>query len=147
MLVRWLMTSLRMTARDYCAVSACSSPLTLSVNALTPACWRRGVGLSADVHHPPHHPVAGIWNKANFPFHQPGLFTGFWAVRSRTPPHIPFSYIIMFSTAKFKFQILNYAENYHRRKQGFFSRKIRHCTFLWVRWKSKHSQNWYLISQ
>ena len=28
--------------------------------------------------------VAGIWNKANFPFHQPGLFIGFWAVNSQT---------------------------------------------------------------
>ena len=30
------------------------------------------------------HPIAGIWNKA--PFHQPGLFTGFWAASSWTPP-------------------------------------------------------------
>ena len=27
-------------------------------------------------------PVASIWNKVNFPFHQPGLFIGFWAVGS-----------------------------------------------------------------
>ena len=33
----------------------------------------------------PSLPVAGIWNKANIPFHQPGLFTGFWAVSSQTP--------------------------------------------------------------
>ena len=26
-----------------------------------------------------------IWSKANFPFHQPGLFIGFWAVSSQTP--------------------------------------------------------------
>ena len=24
-------------------------------------------------------PLAGIQNKENFPFHQPGLFTDFWA--------------------------------------------------------------------
>ena len=30
--------------------------------------------------------VAGIWNKANFPFHQPGLFTGFWVASSWHPP-------------------------------------------------------------
>ena len=29
--------------------------------------------------------VAGIWNKMNFPFHQPGLYTAFWAVSSWTP--------------------------------------------------------------
>ena len=34
---------------------------------------------------PPSPPVAGIWNKTNFSFHQPGLYTGFWAVSSRTP--------------------------------------------------------------
>ena len=30
-------------------------------------------------------PVASIQDKANFPFYQPGLFTGFWAVSSQTP--------------------------------------------------------------
>ena len=34
-------------------------------------------------HHPP---VAYIWSKANFPFHQSGLFIGFWAVSSQTLP-------------------------------------------------------------
>ena len=29
--------------------------------------------------------VACIWNKANFPFHQPSLFIGFWAESSQTP--------------------------------------------------------------
>ena len=29
-------------------------------------------------------PVAGIWNKANFPFHQPGLFTDFWAASTHS---------------------------------------------------------------
>ena len=32
-------------------------------------------------------PVASIWNKANFPFHQPGLLIGFWTVSSQTLPH------------------------------------------------------------
>ena len=27
-------------------------------------------------------PIAGIQNKANFPFHEPGLFTGFWGASS-----------------------------------------------------------------
>ena len=34
--------------------------------------------------HLPSSPVDSIWNKANFPFNQPGLFIGFWAVRSQT---------------------------------------------------------------
>ena len=29
--------------------------------------------------------LASIWNKANLPFHQPGLFTDFWAAISRSP--------------------------------------------------------------
>ena len=33
-----------------------------------------------------HPPVAYIWSKANFPFHQSGLFIGFWAVSSQTLP-------------------------------------------------------------
>ena len=32
-------------------------------------------------------PTASIRNKANFPFHQPGLFIGFGAVSSRTSTH------------------------------------------------------------
>ena len=31
------------------------------------------------------HIVASIWNKANFLFRQPGLFTGFWVASSWTP--------------------------------------------------------------
>ena len=33
---------------------------------------------------PPYSPVASIWNKATFPFHQPGLFFGFWVASSHT---------------------------------------------------------------
>ena len=40
---------------------------------------------------PPSPPVAGIWNKTNFPFHQPGLYTGFWAVSS----WIPHTYLLV----------------------------------------------------
>ena len=32
-------------------------------------------------------PVAGMWNKANFPFLQLGLFIAFWAVSSQTHTH------------------------------------------------------------
>ena len=54
-----------------------------------------GIGLWISVssphssHSTPLHPtptaVADIQNKANFSFHQPGLFIGFWAASSRTP--------------------------------------------------------------
>ena len=36
---------------------------------------------------PPSPQVAGIWNNANFSFHQPGPFTGFWVVSSWTHTH------------------------------------------------------------
>ena len=81
MLVRPLMTNLEMTVRDDCAVSVWSPPTAppLFINILT-RCFVRGgrVGLrqkSATAFPPP---VASIWNKANFPFNQPGLLTGFW---------------------------------------------------------------------
>ena len=48
------------------------------------------VGGGTDVCHlPPAPPVAGIWNKANSPFHQSDLFTGFEAASSWTPPPPP----------------------------------------------------------
>ena len=56
--VRPLMTTLKMTVRDDCAVSGCCPPPTLPVNSLTP-CFLAGVGggwgvsLWTDVHHPP----------------------------------------------------------------------------------------------
>ena len=70
--------------RDDCAVSACS-PLLLSVKACAPlvASWG-AVGLWTDV--PPL--VASIWNEANFPFHQPGMFIAFGQWAARSPPHL-----------------------------------------------------------
>ena len=64
-------------------------PTTLSTKALSPV-YRKRVGLWTDVCHPsppPCHwpPVAGIWNKVNVPFHQSGLFIGFWVASSGTP--------------------------------------------------------------
>ena len=47
-----------------------------------------GVSLWTDLFHPPPL-VVDIWNEANFPFHQPGLFIGFRAASSQTP-HPPF---------------------------------------------------------
>ena len=86
-LVRPPRTNLKMTFRAVCAVSACSHPPppTFCLKKLQPH-WlsAQGVDLCTDVHPPP--PVAGIWNKSNFPFHQSSLFIGFWAASSQTPP-------------------------------------------------------------
>ena len=91
MLVRPLMTNLKMTVRDDCAVSACSPPpLTLLMLSPTPnplLVWAGGwgkVSLWTDACRPPP-TVAGTWNKPNFPFHQPGLFTDFWMASSQVP--------------------------------------------------------------
>ena len=73
-----------MTVRDDCDASACNLPLLLSVKSLTPCLSGEGESQPLDRCLPPSPPVAGIWNKANFPFHQPGLFTGFWVVSNRT---------------------------------------------------------------
>ena len=85
---------LKMTVRDDCAVSAFNlPPATRSIKALTlyfSGGWEGG-SWPLDRCPPPSPPVAGIWNKTSFPFHQPGLLTDFWAVSSQTPPCIPFS--------------------------------------------------------
>ena len=84
MLVRPPMTNVKMTVRVDCAVSSCSPLLLPKKSSCPTGCqWVGGVGLWIDVQDPP--PVAGMWNKANFPFHQPSLFIGFWVVRSQTP--------------------------------------------------------------
>ena len=44
-------------------------------------------------------PVASIWNKAKFPFHQPGLFIDFWVASSWTR-HTPL--LVTYGTAMFK---------------------------------------------
>ena len=84
-----------MTVREDCAVSACSSahpPTTTtplpppSIKALIPCLSGRGWGQKwASGQMPTTHPAAHIWNKANFPFHQPGLFPGFQAASNQTP--------------------------------------------------------------
>ena len=56
----------------------------------------RGVSLWA----PPCAAVAGIQNKANFPFHQFGLFNGFWAVSNRTPLLATLSQVLVAQTVK-----------------------------------------------
>ena len=62
-------------------------PLSLSIKALAP--WIRKWGWPLD-RSPPTPCVTGIWNKANFPFHQFCVFIGFWAVNSQTPLSITF---------------------------------------------------------
>ena len=77
---RWLseMTVLFLRSLAVSAVSPsvykCSWPLIVS---------RRWVGVGRGSSTPP--PVASIQNKANFPFHQPALFTGLWVLSSQNP--------------------------------------------------------------
>ena len=54
-------------------------PLTLPIKALTPVC--QGKGESAFGQTSTTFPLPSFWRlkKANFIFHQPGLFIGFWA--------------------------------------------------------------------
>ena len=90
----WLdhgMTNFRMTVRDDCAVFW--SPLLLSVKTLVH--WllagEREVSLQTEVPSTPLLPLlpfAGIQNKANFPLHQPCIFTDFWVACSQTALHI-----------------------------------------------------------
>ena len=74
LLLRPLMTNVKMTVRDAYAFSAYNRPPppTLSINALTPCLAFGQVSTTLPI------PVASIWNKVNFPFHQPGLFFDFW---------------------------------------------------------------------
>ena len=82
MLVRLLMTNLKMTVRADFTVYSCS-PFPQLIKALSYWLSVRGNWPLDRCHQPP---VAYIRSKANFPFHQPGLFTGFWAVGSQTLP-------------------------------------------------------------
>ena len=87
MLLRPPMVSVKPIVRADCAVSACSTFL-LSIKALAPLTVSDGrVGSAFDKGPPSHCPqLASIWYKANFPFHQPGLFIGFPVASSQTPP-------------------------------------------------------------
>ena len=76
------MTNLKKSVRDDCAASACSPQLCIKALTLIVS----GVLSLWTYVCPPPPPVASIWNKANFPFHQLGLCIGFcgWAARSHT---------------------------------------------------------------
>ena len=78
-LIRPPMTNFKMTVG---AVSS-GSPLPPSIKALASSRQWGGVSLWTGV--APCTPIAGSQNKANFPFHQPCLFIGFWAAKSWTP--------------------------------------------------------------
>ena len=81
--IRPPMTNVKMTVRADCAVSACS-PLPASIKALAHWLSVGGVGLWTGLCPLPRQ-AAGLWNKANFPSHQPGLFIGFRVASSPTP--------------------------------------------------------------
>ena len=72
-LIRLPMINFRMTVRSDCAVFA-RSPLPPSMKVL--ARWLPVWGARSLDRSLPHL-IAGLWNKANLPFHQPGLFIGF----------------------------------------------------------------------
>ena len=81
MLVKSPMINFKMTIRAYCTIPSWS-PLPPSIKFFTNdcqwgGCWR------LDRHLPPT-PFTGIWNKANFPFHKPGLFIAFWVTSNQT---------------------------------------------------------------
>ena len=63
------MTNFKTTVRADCAVSA-RSPLPPSIKALAPWLSVRESAFGQESALPPPNPVAGIQNKANFPFHQ-----------------------------------------------------------------------------
>ena len=70
-----------MTVRDDCVASTCSmhplcTPPTLPMKALTP-CLSWVWTWPLDRCPPPSAHLADIWNKANFPFHQPGCLLAF----------------------------------------------------------------------
>ena len=72
------MTNFKMTVRADCAVSACSH-LPPSIKVLARIVYGRDQPLDRCPQSPL---VIGFQTEANFPFHQPGLFTGFWALSS-----------------------------------------------------------------
>ena len=89
MLARPLMANLKITVRDDYAVPACSHPpyfcLWKLVQPLLVRAGRESAFGQMSTTLPSTPPVAGIWNKANFPFHQPGLLIDFWMMSSWTP--------------------------------------------------------------
>ena len=79
------MTNFKMTVRADCAVST-RSLLHLSIKALAHwLSWTGGETGSGQVSTLPPPWVAGIQNKASFPFYKSSLCTGFWVASSWTP--------------------------------------------------------------
>lgn len=74
LLLRPLMASLKMTVRDDCAVYKSYCPLPAGVWGGRGLC----VSLWTNVCHTHTQTIAVSCNRANFPFPQTGLFTGFW---------------------------------------------------------------------
>ena len=76
---------LKMTARNDCSLSASFSPAPLPLSVYLsshPLLVGDGGSWPLDRGLPPSPQVAGIWNKAKFPFH-------FWVVSSQSPQHTP----------------------------------------------------------
>ena len=84
-------TNLKMTVWDDCAASACNPPPSNSVTKSSQLLLVRGISAFGQMSTTLRSSVAGIWNKANFPFHQSGLSIGFWVASSQTHKHIHLS--------------------------------------------------------
>ena len=71
------------------------TPLPSSVykSSYPTGCCGVGCGESAS--------VASIWNKANFPFHQPGLFFGFWVASSWTTRTLSVTWLVLQGAAPY----------------------------------------------
>ena len=84
-LIRQPRSEFKMVVRVDCAVSACR-PLSQPVKAL--AHWLSAVVVVVELlldRSSPFSQVAGIRNRANFPFTQSGPIIGYWVVRKWTP--------------------------------------------------------------
>ena len=71
----------------------CMWPPPSAYKTSCPMIVRAGGSQPLDRRLPSPHPVANIQNKANFPFHQPCLFIGFWAVSRQTPLSVTLTYV------------------------------------------------------
>ena len=91
------MTNFKMTVWADCADFACSH-LSLPIKLLPTACWE-GQKLTFGQASTPRTPslqVAGLLNKANFPFHHPSLFMGFRMASNWIPTFSNMSSVVLY---------------------------------------------------
>ena len=130
------MTTFKMSIWADCAVSGCS-PLPLSTKAL--AHCLSGWGELTFGQEPTLSPLplASIQNKANFHFHQPGLFIGFWALSSQIPPLVTKGFTSTLDPG-FKLRKLTYKVHHHSSLLSFL---LRHSAAL-LEASPQHVHRW-----